>query len=90
MALFTLREGRSFMSGLFWFLKPPYTLLIAGIFVLFLAFIYTCAGKAWIRAGGWVYRAHEPKRYWSEVVTYYLIGVGLIGLFLFAVYGLPN
>ena len=72
------------MSDPFWLLKPPYTLLDAGMFVLFLAVIYTYTGKAYIRFHGWVYRADEPKRYWLEVVAYYVVGVGLIGLFLYS------
>lgn len=73
------------MSNPFWFLKPPYTLFDAGMFVLCLAVIYTYVGKAWRRGDGWVYRADEPRRYWLEVVTYYFLGVSLIGLFLYAI-----
>ncbi len=78
------------MSDPFWFLKPPYTLLDAGMFVLFLAVIYTYTGKAYIRFHGWVYRADEPKRYWLEVVAYYVVGVGLIGLFLYSFNAFSN
>jgi hypothetical protein len=78
------------MSDPFWFLKPPYTLLDAGMFVLFLAAIYTYTGKAYIRFHGWVYRADEPKRYWLEVVAYYVVGVGLIGLFLYSFNAFSN
>jgi hypothetical protein len=78
------------MSDPFWFLKPPYTLFIAGVFVLFLAVVYTNTGKAWIRFHGWVYRAEEPKRYWLEVATYYLVGVVLIGYFLYKVHAFSN
>jgi hypothetical protein len=70
------------MSDPFWLLKPPYTLLDAGMFVLFLAAFYTYTGKAYIRFHGWVYRAYEPKRYWWEVVTCYLGGVVLIMVFI--------
>ena len=66
-----------------WLLKPQNTLLTFGTFVLFLAVVYTYTGKAWIRFHGWVDRADEPKRYWLEVAAYYLVGVVLIGLFLF-------
>jgi hypothetical protein len=78
------------MSDPFWLLKPPYTLLDAGMFVLFLAVIYTYTGKAYIRFHGWVYRADEPKRYWLEVVAYYVVGVGLIGLFLYSFNAFSN
>jgi hypothetical protein len=69
------------MSDPFWLLRPPYTLFTFGMFLLLLAVVYTCTGKAWIRFHGRVYRADEPKRYWLEVVMYYLLGVGFIGLF---------
>jgi hypothetical protein len=69
------------MSDLLWFLKPPYTLLTSGVFILCLALIYTYIGKAWARTC-WVYRAKEPRRYWFEVAMYYLVAVGLLGLFL--------
>ncbi len=78
------------MSDKFWLLKPPYTLFTFGMFLLFLAVVYTYTGKAWVRFHGWVYRAEEPKRYWLEVAMYYLLGVGLIGLFLYKVHGLSN
>jgi hypothetical protein len=78
------------MSDPFRLLKPPYTLLDAGMFVLFLAAIYTYTGKAYIRFHGWVYRADEPKRYWLEVVAYYVVGVGLIGLFLYSFNAFSN
>jgi hypothetical protein len=78
------------MSDPFWFLKPPYTLLDAGMFVVFLAVIYTYTGKAYIRFHGWVYRADEPKRYWLEVIAYYVVGVGLIGLFLYTFNAFSN
>jgi hypothetical protein len=69
------------MSNLPWFLTPPYTLAIFGMFLLFLAMLYTYTGKAWIRFHGWVYRAEEPKRYWLEVTMYYLGAVVMFGLF---------
>lgn len=78
------------VSKAFWFLNPPYSLLTFGIFLLFLAAIYTYTGKAWIRFHGWVNRVEEPKRYWLEVATYYLLGVGLIGLFLYKVHAFQN
>jgi hypothetical protein len=72
-----------FMSDSFWFLKPEFGLLTFGTFLLLLAVVYTYTGKAWIRFHGWVNRADEPKRHWSEVAMYYLFGIGFIGLFLY-------
>jgi hypothetical protein len=78
------------VSDAFWFLNPPYSLLTIGMFLLFLAAVYTYTGKAWIRFHGWVNRADEPKRYWLEVAMYYLLGVGFIGFFLYKVHAFQN
>ena len=69
-----------------WLLKRPYGFFTFGMFLLLLAMVYTYTGKAYVRFQGWVYRAKEPKRYWGEVVTYYLLGAAFIGLFLYEVH----
>jgi hypothetical protein len=71
-------------------LRPPYGLLIFGVFSFFLAVSGTCTGEAWARFGRVVYRAKEPKKFWRLVSVYYLGGVCLIGYFLYKVYGLSN
>lgn len=78
------------MSDPFWLLKPPYIFFTAGMFVIFLAVVYTYTGKAWIRFHGWVYRVKEPKRYWLEVAMYYLGGFFLIGIFLYEIHVFSN
>ena len=78
------------MSDRLWLLKPPYAYFTFGMFLLFLAVVYTYTGKAYIRFHGWASRADEPKRYWLEVVTYYLIGIGFVGLFLYKVHEFSN
>ena len=74
-----------YLADAFWFFKPPYGFFTFGMLVLFLAVAYTLTGKAYIRFQGWAYRAKEPKRYWGEVITYHVLGAGLIGLFLYEV-----
>jgi len=69
-------------------LGPPYGLLWFGIFLLFLGVVWTYTGKAWVRLHGWVYRAEEPNWFWWQVAQCWLCGVGLIGYFLYKVYGL--
>lgn len=78
------------MSDPFWLLKPPYTLFDFGMFLLFLAVLYTYLGKVGLRGGGWIYRAKEPRRYWWAVAAYYLGGVFLIGFFLYEVHAFSN
>jgi hypothetical protein len=71
------------MSNLFGLLSPRYALLTFGISLIAVAVLYTCTGKAYARFHGWVYRADDPKGYWLEVVGSYLLGLGLIGLWLY-------
>ena len=78
------------MSDPLWLLKPPYGFFTFGMLLIFLGMVYTYTGKAYVRFQGWVDRAKEPKRYWGEVVTYYLLGAGLIGLFLYEVRAFSN
>jgi len=73
------------MSNPFWLLKPPNTLFTAGMVLILLAVVYMCTGKAYARFHGWIYRANDPKGYWLEVAGSFLLGVGLIGLFLYEV-----
>jgi hypothetical protein len=72
-----------------WDLRPPYGLLLFGVFLLLLAVGGTFTGKARAYFGQVVYRDEEPKKFWSLVASYYLVGFGLIGHFLYKVYGLP-
>jgi len=65
---------------------PRYVLLAGGIVFLLLAILYTCIGKAWSRSYTWIYRTKEPVRYWLEVGAYYLVGLGLIIGFLYAIH----
>jgi len=69
-------------------LRPPYGLLILGVFLLVLAVNGTCTAEAWAHFGLVVYRDEEPKQFWWLVASQYLGGLGLIGYFLYKVYGL--
>jgi hypothetical protein len=71
-------------------LRPPFFQLMIGVLSFSAAVVWTCTGKVWARFHGWVYRAEEPTDFWWSVAMYYLIGVVLIGYFLFEVHGLSN
>lgn len=71
-------------------LRPPYGLLIFGLFSLVMAVAGTCTGEAWAKFGVVVYRDERPKQFWLLVASYYLGGLGFIGYFLYKVYGLSN
>ena len=84
--------GHQPASGLFFImsewsslLKPPYIFFILGIISIVAAVVFTCTGKVWVRANGWIYRAKEPKWFWWEVALDYLIGVAFIAYFLYLV-----
>jgi hypothetical protein len=55
---------------------------------LVLAVIGTCIGEALGRFGQVVYRDEEPRQFWLLVAVQFLDGLGLIGYFLYKVYGL--
>jgi len=78
------------MPGPFWFLKGPYIVFTFGAALLFAGLVWTYTGKAWDRYRGWVYRAGEPKRFWWTVAMYYLVGIGLIGFFLYKIHWVSN
>ena len=71
-------------------LRPPYGLLIFGVFLLLMGVGGTRTVEGWARSGRVVYRDEKPKQFWWLVVSYYLCGLGLIGYFLYKVYGLSN
>jgi hypothetical protein len=69
------------MADLFGLQSPPYGLLVGGVALIALGALYTCTGKAYARFHGYIYRADDPKGFWLEVASSYLLGLALIGLF---------
>ena len=61
-----------------------YGLLAFGIFLIVQGVVYTYTGKAYARFHGWVYRQEDPKGFWLEVGGAYVLGLGLIGIFVYA------
>ena len=49
------------------------------------AVVSTCTGKTWLRLHGCIIRSREPGEFWRTVATYYLLGIGLLGYFLYQV-----
>jgi hypothetical protein len=78
------------MLDLFSLLRPPHIFLILGVISLCVGVISTCTGVSWARYGHVIYRTKEPRQFWEDVATCYLIGVCFIGYFLYEVYGLSN
>ena len=69
-------------------LRPPFVFLILGIMSISAAAVFTCMGKVWVRANGWIYRAKEPRWFWWEIALDFFIGVWFIGYFLYKAYGI--
>ena len=78
------------MSDPLWFLDPPQVWFSAGMFVLFLAMVYSYIGKVCDHSFGWVERVKDPKGYWLALVAHYLLGFGLIGIYLCKIHAFSN
>jgi hypothetical protein len=73
------------------FLRTPYGLLMAGVFSLLLAVASMLTGQSFAGRGGHTTnRSEDPKGFWWNVGSWFLIGVCLIGYYLYKVDGLPN
>ena len=68
----------------------PLIFLAFGMFLILLSLIQTYLGKAWLRGGGWIYRAKQPIRYWLTVAMCFLCGVLSVGFCLFEVHALSH
>jgi hypothetical protein len=59
--------------------------LMLGIISFSGAVVSTCTGKTWLRNQSCINRAKEPTEFWCTVAMYYLIGICLVGYFLYRV-----
>jgi hypothetical protein len=59
--------------------------LLIGIVVLVMAVVFTLAGETFERGGRVVCRSEEPKRFWWDVATCYLIALLFIGIYLYQI-----
>ncbi len=57
--------------------------LLMGGFLVGAAVACILTGETIEARHGFVYRAEEPKRFWWNVVTYFLLGLFFVGLFLY-------
>ncbi len=57
--------------------------LLIGILLLVATAVFTLSGETFERFGRIVYRAEQPKRFWWDVVLYFLGGLFFIGLYLY-------
>ena len=57
--------------------------LLIGIVLLVVTAVFTISGEALEQYHGIVCRTEEPKRFWWDVVLYFLSGLFFIGLYLY-------
>jgi membrane protease YdiL (CAAX protease family) len=55
--------------------------LLIGIALLVATAVFTLSGETLERNRGIVYHAKEPKRFWWDVVLYFIAGLFFIGLY---------
>jgi hypothetical protein len=79
-----------FIPDLHSLLRPPYIFLILGGVSLCVGVVSTFTGVTWAYYGRVIHRAEEPRQFWEDVATCYLIGVYFIGYFLYKVYAVSN
>jgi hypothetical protein len=60
-----------------------------GVVVLFMALFETGTGKA-LGYREYLDRAKNPYKFWLAVAVHYLVGAGLLGHFLYMVYGVSD
>lgn len=57
--------------------------LLIGIVSLLMAVAFTLIGETLTRYHGIVSRAEDPKRFWWNVVGFFLVGLFFIGAYLY-------
>ena len=62
-------------------LDKQHRILLIGIVLLVMTAVFTLSGETLERYHGIVSRAEEPKRFWWDVVVYFLLGLFFIGLY---------
>jgi 1,4-alpha-glucan branching enzyme len=64
-------------------IDPQHRFLLIGIILLVMTAVFTLSGETLERYHGVVYRMEEPKRFWWDVVLYFLAGLFFIGLYVY-------
>lgn len=75
-------------QGSYWhdyIMVRSHVFLALGAISTFGALISTLTGKTWDRYRGLIVRAKDPKRFRDIVATLYVLGVVLLGLYLYTI-----
>ena len=80
---FPERMAQRLMDRLSFLLDRQHRFLFIGIILLVTTAVFTLSGETLERYRGIVYRAKEPKRFWWDIVFYFLASLFFIGLYLY-------
>lgn len=61
----------------------PYGLALFGMIFIVIGAYAMNSGRIWVRFQGWTYRDREPRRFWGEVVTYFVCGAAILTYFMY-------
>jgi energy-coupling factor transporter transmembrane protein EcfT len=70
------------MDHFSYLIDQQHRLLLIGIVLLVMTPFFALSGGTFEPHSGIVYRAKEPKRFWWNVVGYFLSGLFFIGIYL--------
>ena len=76
------RAGRE-MDRYSYLMDRQHRFLLIGIVLLVATAVFTLSGETLEKYHGIVYRAKEPKRFWWDVVLYFIAGLFFIGLYVY-------
>ena len=76
-------HGSESMDKFSYLIDRQHRFLLVGIVLLVMTAVFTLSGETLERYRGIVYRTKEPKRFWWDVVLYFLAGLFFIGLYLY-------
>ena len=75
--------ARRAMDHFSYLIDRQHRFLLIGIVLLVMTAVFTLSGETLERFHGIVCRSKEPKRFWWDVVLYFLGGLFFIGLYLY-------
>jgi len=71
------------MDHFSYLIDQQHRFLLIGIVILVMTAVFTLIGETLEPHHGIVYRAEEPKRFWWNIVSYFLASLFFIGLYLY-------
>ena len=72
-----------FMDHYSYLMDRQHRFLLIGIVLLVITVLFALSGQTLERYHGIIYRAKEPKRFWRDMVFYFLASLFFIGLYFY-------